>query len=118
MRIEVLFTPDCPNGPVTLARLAQALAGRSDVQVQTRVVDSVEQAERWGMHGSPTVLVDGRDPFAVPGTEASVACRLYPGDGGRAHGAPALAQLRQALDGQEKGGDAESPAGGSPGWTG
>jgi hypothetical protein len=102
MRIDVLVVPDCPNGPVVIERLAQALAGRADVQVETRVIDTVEQAEQWGMHGSPTVLVDGRDPFAAPGTPASVSCRLYPGEGGRAQGAPSLARLCQALDGQEE----------------
>ena len=101
MRIDVLIVPDCPNGPVVLERLAQALAGRADVQMETRVIDTVEQAEQWGMHGSPTVLVDGHDPFAAPGP-ASVSCRLYPGAGGRVEGAPSLARLRQALDGQEE----------------
>jgi hypothetical protein len=100
MRIDMLVVPDCPNAPVVIERLAQALAGRADVQVEIRVIDTVEQAERWGMHGSPTVLVDGRDPFAAPGTPASVSCRLYQDEDGRAQGAPSLAQLRQALDGR------------------
>jgi hypothetical protein len=71
MRIDVLVVPDCPNGPVVIGRLAQILGGRADVQVATRVIDTVEQADQWGMHGSPTVLVDGRDPFAAtaPGPE-------------------------------------------------
>jgi hypothetical protein len=102
MRIDVLVVPDCPNGPVVIERLAQALDGRADVQVATRVIDTVEQADQWGMHGSPTVLVDGRDPFAGPGTPASVSCRLYQDEAGRTQGAPSLARLRQALDGQEE----------------
>jgi hypothetical protein len=120
MRIDVLVVPDCPNGPVVIERLAQALAGRADVQVETRVIDTVEQAEQWGMHGSPTVLVDGRDPFAAPGTPASLSCRLYQGDGegGRAQGAPSLARLRQALDGQEERRARESAAGAPAGRAG
>jgi hypothetical protein len=70
------------------------------VQVTTRVIDTVEQPHHWGMHGSPTVLVDGRDPFAAPGTPASVSCRLYQDEAGRALGVPSLARLRQALDGR------------------
>jgi hypothetical protein len=54
MRIDVLTVPDCPNGPVVIERLSQALAGRAGVQAETRVVDTAEQAEQWGMHGSPT----------------------------------------------------------------
>ena len=68
MQVDVLVVPDCPNGPVVIERLAQALGGRTDVQVATRVIDTIEQADHWGMHGSPTVLIDGRDPFAAPGT--------------------------------------------------
>lgn len=108
MRIDVLVVPDCPNGPVMIGRLAQALAGRADVQVETRVIDTVEQADHWGMHDSPTVLFDGRDPFAAPGTPASVSCRLYQGDDGRSQGAPSLARLRQALDGLQESAARES----------
>ncbi len=115
MRIDVLVVPDCPNAPVMIERLAQALAGRADVQVATRVIDTVEQADQWGMHGSPTVLVDGRDPFAAPGTPASVCCRLYQDEGGRAQGAPSLTRLRQALDDQEERCARESAAGASAG---
>jgi predicted DsbA family dithiol-disulfide isomerase len=102
MRIDVLVVPDCPNGPVVIERLAQALAGRAGVQVTTRVIDTARQAEQWGMHGSPTVLVDGRDPFAAPGTLASLSCRLYQDEGGQVQGAPSLARLRQALDQQQE----------------
>jgi hypothetical protein len=98
MRIDVLVVSDCPNRSVVIERLAQVLGGRADVQVTTRVIDTVEQADQWGMHGSPTVLVDGRDPFAAPGSLASVSCRLYQDEAGQAQGAPSLARLRQAVD--------------------
>ena len=29
------------------------------------------------MTGSPTLLVDGADPFARPGQPPSISCRLY-----------------------------------------
>jgi hypothetical protein len=115
MRIDVLVVPDCPNAPVVIERLAQALAGRADVQVATRVIDTVEQADQWGMHGSPTVLVDGRDLFAPPGIPASVSCRLYRDESGRAQGAPSLAGLRQALDGQAERCARDGTAGASAG---
>ena len=35
-----------------------------------------EEAARYGMQGSPTILIDGRDPFAEPGAAASLSCRL------------------------------------------
>ena len=50
------------------------------------------------MHGSPTLLIDGVDPFAVPGQPPSMSCRLYRDDDGQASGAPSAGQLRQALE--------------------
>ncbi|MER7693054.1 hypothetical protein [Streptomyces sp. NPDC097610] len=97
MRVEMLTVADCPNGPVLKERLAFALADRADVELTVHVVDDQAEAERRGMRGSPTLLVDGRDPFAAPGTAASVSCRLYRGLNGRIGGAPSVEELRQAL---------------------
>jgi len=97
MRIEVLTVPGCPNGPLVEQRLAEALAGRPDVTVERRVAGTAELAEEYGMHGSPTVLIDGRDPFAGPGTGASLSCRLYRDEQGRVQGAPGAGQLRAAI---------------------
>ncbi len=78
-------------------RLAVVLVGRRDVSVIRRVILDEEQAARFGMRGSPTLLVDGADPFAAPGTPPSVSCRIYRGPEGRAEGAPSVAELRRAL---------------------
>ena len=102
MRVEVLTIPDCPNGPVARQHLAQALAGRPDVMVEHRVITTSEEAVRFEMHGSPTILIDGRDPFAEPGTAASLACRLYLDTDGRARGAPSAGQLREAMADAER----------------
>ncbi|MFB9485329.1 alkylmercury lyase family protein [Streptomyces filamentosus] len=97
MRVEMLIVPDCPNGPVLKERLELALAGRTDVELAERVVADPAEAERRGMHGSPTLLVDGRDPFAEPGTAATISCRLYAGADGRIGGAPSVEELRRVL---------------------
>ena len=52
---------------------------------------------RLGMTGSPTLLADGTDPFARPGLNPSISCRLYHDEQGRAVPAPSLGQLRAAL---------------------
>jgi hypothetical protein len=49
------------------------------------------------MHGSPTLLVDGADPFAAPGQVPSLSCRLYRDESGRAEGAPSVDALRRAI---------------------
>jgi hypothetical protein len=48
--------------------------------------------------GSPTLLIDGVDPFAAPGEPASLSCRLYRLPDGSLDGVPSLDQLRAALD--------------------
>ncbi|MEV6120207.1 hypothetical protein AB0M23_06725 [Streptomyces sp. NPDC052077] len=53
-------------------------------------------AERSAFAGSPTILIDGRDPFAEPGTTPSLSCRIYRTPQGPA-GAPGPDQLRRAL---------------------
>lgn len=50
------------------------------------------------MRGSPTLLIDGADPFAAPGQPPSMSRRLYRDDDGQASGAPSAGQLRQAIE--------------------
>jgi hypothetical protein len=40
------------------------------------VIANETDAAAAGMHGSPTLLVDGIDPFAAPGQPTSLSCRL------------------------------------------
>ena len=97
MRLQILSVPDCPNVAVLRERLAAVLASPADVEVEEVLVDTVENATRAGMHGSPTLLVDGVDPFATAGQVPALACRLYRDEIGRAPGAPSVEQLRAAL---------------------
>jgi hypothetical protein len=98
MELTVLAVPGCPNAPELERRLAAVVAGRPAVTVTRQVITSAAEAARWGMHGSPTLLVNGRDPFGEPGAAAAVACRLYRGEDGRLDGAPTEAALRRALE--------------------
>jgi hypothetical protein len=97
MRLTILHVPDCPNVAPLQDRLAQVITA-DDVEVTLRLVDSEASAAELGMTGSPTLLVDGVDPFAAPGRSASLSCRLYRDDTGHLAGAPSQAQLRRALD--------------------
>ncbi|GAA3840215.1 hypothetical protein GCM10022403_085570 [Streptomyces coacervatus] len=97
MRITLLTVPDCPHAPLARERIDQALDGRAAEVGVVEVTDET-QAARLGMTGSPTVLIDGVDPFPVPGTAASVSCRLYRSPDGHTEGAPIVAGLRHALD--------------------
>ncbi|MFH8471985.1 DsbA family protein [Streptomyces sp. NPDC018000] len=86
MEIEVLVVPSCPNQKLVEERLRQAMegAGLSVSAFTTRVISDQGEAERSGFTGSPTILIDGRDPFAEPGASPSVACRIYRTAGGLA----------------------------------
>jgi hypothetical protein len=79
VEVTLLFIEDCPNWRRAEERLhtALALSGRADVVVRREPVGSIEEAERRGCRGSPSVLVDGRDPFADPDAPVGLACRLY-----------------------------------------
>lgn len=112
MRVLVLAVPDCPNARLLEERLAQVLEGRGDVLVSRQMIDDEQDAARWGMHGSPTILVDGSDPFGEPGQPGTVSCRLYRDSDGRVDGAPSVSQLRQVI------GEPAAPdtGAGSPAW--
>jgi hypothetical protein len=98
MQLTVLAVPNCPNALVLDDRLAAVLEGRADVSVAHELISDADQAARWGMHGSPTLLIDGADPFAEPGQTPSMSCRLYRDEAGQPTGAPSAGQLRQAIE--------------------
>jgi len=94
MDLMVLAVPGCPNAMLLEERLAQVLAGRRDVSVSRQVIEDEQEAARRGMHGSPTILVDGIDPFAEPGQPAArLASRSRDGPTARHH---RLSQAEQA----------------------
>src|SRR5215831_13396885 len=97
MELTLLTVPACPHAAVFEERLAAALAGHPGTVVRRRVVADERQAAEAGMHGSPTLLVDGADPFAAPGQPPSLSCRLYRDASGRAGPAPSVQELRRVL---------------------
>ena len=61
--LEILCVPDCPN----LAPMLQRLQRVTDCPVTIREITTLAEAVANGMAGSPTLLVDGMDPFANGG---------------------------------------------------
>lgn len=92
------YVQGCPNLAVTRQRLALALdaVGRTDTGVRLRLVGTAEEAQQLGFVGSPTVLVDGTDPFAITDAAAALSCRLYRA-GAAISGSPSVEQLTAAL---------------------
>lgn len=107
MRIELLVVADCPNedAAADLIRAAVAETG-VHADVTRTIITSQEQAHERAFVGSPTILLDGSDPFAPTEAPIALACRLYTTPDGL-RGVPALRDLRQAL---ERAAEAEHPA--------
>lgn len=99
MEIEIVVVPDCPNEQLATDRLRQVMAetGLTTTTVTTRVIADQAQAEGSGFTGSPTILIDGQDPFAEPGATPSLSCRIYHTPDGPT-GAPEVVRLRRVLE--------------------
>lgn len=68
-----------------------------DLRVTRRLVETPEEADRVDFRGSPTILVDGVDPFADESDPVGgLSCRVYETADGPA-GSPTLDQLRRAF---------------------
>jgi hypothetical protein len=91
MRVQVLHVADCP-GTVTLLERLSTL----EIKPETVLVRDESEARAVGMAGSPTLLVDGVDPFA-DGAAPTLACRLYRDGFGVVSGAPSVGQLLAVL---------------------
>jgi ABC-2 type transport system permease protein len=98
MQIELLYFDGCPTYRDAEETLRRVLADEGvEAEVELVEVKSDEEARRLGFPGSPTVRVDGRDPFPVPeGGERGLACRVYTTPEGM-KGAPTAAMIREAL---------------------
>jgi hypothetical protein len=100
--VTVLAIPGCPGAALLEERLAAAVRGLPGVRITRRVITSQAQAAEAGMHGSPTLLVDGADPFARPGQQPGLACRLYRQEDGSLVPAPPAAELHRVFAGQSR----------------
>lgn len=96
MEITLQYFDGCPNWEILDGRLVELLDGRSDIRVTRQLVETAEEAERLGFHGSPTVLVDGVDPFADEHAPVGLACRVFRTPAGLA-GSPTVEQLYEAI---------------------
>jgi hypothetical protein len=96
MDVSSLYFDDCPTWKIADQRLAAIAAEHPEVVVNHHVVETVEEAERIGFHGSPSILVDGVDAFSSPGAGVGLSCRIYRTPHGL-EGAPTMEQLRAAL---------------------
>ncbi len=98
MDVKVLYFEGCPNRQVASERLRQAFqrAGRGEVEVTLQEVQTEEEAAWMGFTGSPTILIDGWDPFAEGPMTPSLSCRIYRTSAGP-QGSPTVEELEAVL---------------------
>lgn len=96
MKLELLYFDGCPNWKIAAERL-EDVATRRGLSVEVRLVSTPEEAETAGFRGSPTILIDGQDPFAAGDEPFGLACRVYQTPAGPA-GSPTSEQMEAALD--------------------
>ena len=101
-QVELLWWAGCPSTERALAELRGVMAelGLAASEVKVIEVGSEEQAREGQFRGSPTILIDGQDPFAGDGEEeVGLSCRVYRRRDGRISPTPDPEDLRDALQG-------------------
>ena len=93
MQISLQYFDGCPSWRTLDERLRSVLeaAGRAETITYVRV-ETDDDAQCLQFHGSPTILIDGRDPFEGSGLPIGLTCRLYRTPDGMA-GSPTTEQL-------------------------
>ena len=97
MDIELRYFDDCPNWEKTADVLQSLIVDLDlDATLTTRRIATPEEAEAVHFLGSPSIVVNGEDPFAEVGAPVGLTCRLYRTETGFA-AMPSIAQLTAAL---------------------
>ena len=100
VKICLLYFDDCPNWQVADSRLAEALTlvGLPEQIVERILVTTDEEAQSAHFIGSPTILIDGEDPFASGDAGSyGLTCRVYRTGDGLA-GSPTVDELVAVLN--------------------
>jgi glutaredoxin len=98
VKVSLLYFDGCPHCNVADQRLREALAsvGQRYADVRYRRVSTPEEAVAAQFRGSPTILVNGHDPFLDRASPVGLSCRLYRTPDGLA-GSPTVEQLVEVL---------------------
>jgi hypothetical protein len=94
-QIELLVIPDCPYATLAEALIAVTLnkLDLSHAPVLTTVIATTAEAARRRFTGSPSIVINGVDPWANPDGQPRLTCRVHPSPAGL----PSPHDLAQAL---------------------
>jgi hypothetical protein len=96
MEVKVLYIDGCPNSERFIAEVSELARDRKDVSFEAVLVDAENLAHMENFHGSPTLLIDGLDPFYASGSSTAaegLTCRVYLNQDGKLVGSPNRAEL-------------------------
>lgn len=96
MDITLQYFDGCPNWKEAAAHLESLEAEGLDIAIHRQLIETPDAAAEFGFRGSPTVVIDGEDPFADPSAPVGLSCRVYRTDEGYV-GSPTMDQLRHAI---------------------
>jgi len=85
-KVELVYFDGCPNADSARDALRTVLG---DGAWREWNLSSADTPDRFRRHGSPTILVGGRDVTGADGGNAAMACRV--------DGAPSADVIRRAL---------------------
>jgi hypothetical protein len=92
IKIELQHFIGCPNSPILIRRVKEAINGFDNIKYDEVIVDSNEKAEELKFRGSPTLLINGVDFENQPEPEnTALACRFY------RSGLPTVKEIRDRL---------------------
>ncbi len=96
MNVTLLYFDDCPHWKTVDRHLQTLTTELGNLVITRHQVDTPDEAERTSFRGSPSIIVDGIDPFSDPDAPVGLSCRVYQTPDGPA-GSPTIDQLRAVL---------------------
>jgi hypothetical protein len=97
MNIILQYFDSCPGWKVVDERVKDIIEERGlHASLEYQRIETPQDAEKYQFVGSPTLLIDERDPFATGSMPVGLVCRTYMTDAGVAP-SPSVQQLEKAL---------------------
>ncbi|MFZ1518726.1 MAG: DUF2703 domain-containing protein [Ignavibacteriaceae bacterium] len=90
--IEIQHFYNCPNSPILIERVREAIKDQDNVDYREVIVDSNEKAKEIRFRGSPTLLINGEDFENQTEPESpALSCRYYQ------NGLPSVEKIKSKL---------------------
>lgn len=93
VKLEIQHFNGCPNSPILIERVKEAIIHLKNIDYQEIIVDSNTKALELKFRGSPTLLINGVDfeNLSEP-QNPNLACRWYP------KGLPTVEDIKKKIE--------------------